>query len=196
MADSRDLHRQAGSMAADVISRVRSDQLEDATPCTEWDVRALISHLVDGNLRFAALGASEPGPADDADVLAGGLLASFRDSFGRLCEVFDRQGFLEQTFPTPLGAGPGALLVDMRVVELTIHTWDLAAATGQPRDLDPDLVGFADGMLRSRPIPRGAGSPFAPEQPAPAGAGQADRLAAFAGRVVRTAEQEAGDTPR
>ena len=72
----------------------------------------------------------------------------------------------------------------MRITELTIHAWDIAAATGQPRDLDPELVGFADGFLRSRPIPRDVNGPFAPEQPAPAGAGDADRLAAFAGRPV------------
>ncbi len=171
-------------MAADVIAHVRPDQLEDATPCAEWDVRALINHVVGGNLRFAALVAGEPGPGSGDDLLGGDLLASFRDSFGRLCEVFDRPGFLEQAFPTPLGEGPGTLLVEMRVVELTIHAWDVAAATRRPRDLDPELISFADSVLRSRPIPRGVKGPFAPARPSPAGATAADRLAAFAGRVV------------
>ena len=171
-------------MAADVITRVRPDQLEYATPCTEWDVRALINHVVTGNLRFAALVAGEPQHGSGDDVLGGDPLASFRDSFDRLCQVFDRPGFLEQAFPTPLGDGPGTLLVEMRVVELTIHAWDVAAATHRPRDLDPQLIGFADGVLRSRPIPRGAQGPFAPERPSPACATPADRLAAFAGRVV------------
>jgi uncharacterized protein (TIGR03086 family) len=196
VADPRDLHRRAGSMAADVIARVRPDQLGQATPCTEWDVRALINHVVGGNLRLAAMVVGEPVPDAGEDVLGGDPLASFRDSFGRLCEVFDRAGFLEQAFPTPLGEGPGALLAEMRVVELTIHTWDVAAATRQPRDLDPELVSFADSVLRSMPIPRGAKGPFAPEQPSPAGAMGADRLAAFAGRVVAAPGPEAGDTTR
>jgi uncharacterized protein (TIGR03086 family) len=171
-------------MACNLIACVRPDQLEQATPCTEWGVRALINHVVGGNLRVAAMVTGEPGPDGGESVLGGDPLASFQNSFGRLCEAFDRPGFLEQAFPTPLGEGPGALLVEMRVVELTIHTWDVVAATGRPRDLDPELVSFADSFLRSRPIPRGLGGPFAPEQPSPPGASDADRLAAFAGRVV------------
>ena len=184
MADPRDLHRRAGGMAADVIARVRPDQLGNATPCTEWDVRALISHLAGGSRGFAAMVAGEHGPEREEDGPGGDTLAGFLDAFSRLCAAFDREGFLEQVFPTPLGHGPGELLVAMRITELTIHAWDIAAATGQPRDLDPELVGFADGFLRSRPIPRDVNGPFAPEQPAPAGARDSDRLAAFAGRPV------------
>lgn len=191
MADPRHLHRRAGDMASDVIACVRLDQIEHATPCTEWDVRALIDHVVDGNLRFAAMVAGEPGPDGGEDVLAGDPLASFQSSFSRLCEAFDHPGFLGQAFPTPLGEGSGALLVEMRVVELTIHTWDIAAAIGRPRDLDPELVDFAGSVLRSRPIPRGVGGPFAPERPCPPGAADADRLAAFAGRIVPTPGHEA-----
>jgi uncharacterized protein (TIGR03086 family) len=178
-------------MASAVIACVRPDQLAHATPCTEWDVRALIDHVVDGNLGFAAMVAGEPGPDGGDDVLGVDPLASFQNSFSRLCEAFDRPGFLEQAFPTPLGEEPGALLVGMRVVELTIHTWDVAAAIGRPRDLDRELVGFAGSVLRSRPIPRGVGGPFAPERPSPPGAADADRLAAFAGRIVPTPEHEA-----
>ena len=196
VADPRDLHRRAGSMAADVIARVRPDQLGNATPCTEWDVRALINHIAGGNLRFAAMVAGEHGPGPDEDVLGGEPLAGFLDSFGGLCAAFDREGFLEQVFPTPLGEGPGELLVAMRITELTIHAWDASSATGQPRDLDPGLVAFADGVLRSRPIPRGVNGPFAPEQPAPAGATDADRLAAFAGRPVPAREDEPGQVIR
>jgi uncharacterized protein (TIGR03086 family) len=178
-------------MASDVIACVRPDQLEHATPCTEWDVRALVGHVVGGNLGFATLAAGGPGPDSGRDVLGGDPLASFQDSFGRLCEAFDRPGFLEQAFPTPLGEGSGALLVEMRLVELTIHTWDVAIAIGWPRDLDPELVGFAGSVLRSRPIPREVGGPFAPEQPSPPGATDADRLAAFAGRIVPAPGYEA-----
>ncbi len=77
-------------MAADIIASVRPDQLGNATPCTEWDVRALISHIVGGN-----------GPGPDEDVLGGEPLACFLDSFGGLCAAFDREGLLEEVFPTP-----------------------------------------------------------------------------------------------
>jgi uncharacterized protein (TIGR03086 family) len=184
VADPRNLHRRAGDMASEVIAHVRPAQLGRATPCSEWDLRALINHVVGGNLRFTAMVTGEPGPGADDDVLGSDPLESFRDSLHQLCSVFGRPGFLEQAYPTPFGEGPGTVLVEMRVVELTIHSWDLAAASGQPRDLDPELVGFADSILRSRPIPRGETGPFRPEKPAPVGAPGADRLAAFAGRIV------------
>ena len=75
--DPRDLHRRAGGMAADVIAHVRPDRLGNATPCTEWDVRALINHIVGGNLRFAAMVAGEHGPGPDEDVLGGEPLQTF-----------------------------------------------------------------------------------------------------------------------
>jgi uncharacterized protein (TIGR03086 family) len=171
-------------MAADVIAGVRLDQLEDATPCTEWDARALISHVISGNLGFAAMVAGQPMPAPGADAHGGDLAAVFQDSFDQLCAAFDSPGVLERVFPTPLGEGPGTLLVALRITELTVHTWDLMAATRQPGDFDPELVGFVDTLLRSQPIPRGVNAPFALEQPPPQGATDADRLAAFTGRVV------------
>src|ERR1700733_15950809 len=98
-------------MASSVIASIRPYQFEYSTPCTEWDVRALINHVVGGNLRFAAMVTGEPGPDGGEDVLGGNPLASFQSSFGRLCEAFDRPGFLAQAFLTPLGGGPGILLV-------------------------------------------------------------------------------------
>jgi uncharacterized protein (TIGR03086 family) len=184
MQDARALHRQAGQMAADVISRISPDRLADPTACTEWDVRALINHMVNGNLRFVALVTGQPGPEPGEDGLGDDPLAAFQDSHGQLSAAFDREGVLEQTFPTPFGEGPGAQLVTMRTCELTMHTWDLAAATGQPRDLDPGLVAFTDKAFRARPIPRGGQSPFGPEQPAPEGASAPDQLAAYFGRTV------------
>jgi len=184
MEDPRVLHRRAGENAADVIARIPAERLGDPTPCTEWDVRGVINHMVNGNLRFAALIAGEPGPERGEDALGNDPLAAFRGSVGELCAAFDREGVLDQTFPTPFGEAPGTMLVSMRTCEMSIHTWDLAAATGQPRDLDPDLVAFAESMFRARPIPRGGQSPFGPEQPVPDGAPAPDRLAAYAGRAV------------
>jgi uncharacterized protein (TIGR03086 family) len=184
MEDPRKLYGEAGEMAADVISRIPADRLGDPTSCTEWDVRALINHMVNGNLRFVALVTGQPGPERGEDGLGDDPLAAFRDSHSQLSAAFGREGVLEQTFPTPFGEGPGAQLVTMRICELTMHTWDLAAATGQPRDLDPELVAFADKAFRARPIPRGGQSPFGPEQPAPEGASAPDQMAAYFGRMV------------
>lgn len=72
--------------------------------------------------------------------------------------------------------------------EIAVHTWDLATALGvgtggfDPRVAEDGLA-FMSGAL----TPEYRGSMFGPEQPAPAGAGPYERLAALAGRVVPTA---------
>lgn len=184
MDDPRDLHRRAGEMTGKIVDRIAPVQFSQPTPCSDWDIRALINHLVGGHLRFAALLRGQPGPEWGADVLGEDPAADFRSTFAMLSALFDEDGFLERTVPTPFGEGPGAQLVAIRVTELTVHGWDLAAASGQSRELDRELVAFASAALHSRAIPRAAGGPFAPEQLIPALATDADLLAAFAGRTM------------
>jgi uncharacterized protein (TIGR03086 family) len=188
MEDPRELFRRAGEMTAGVIAGIEPGRLGDPTPCADWDVRTLINHLAAGNLRFAAMITGEPGPGREDDVLGDDPLAAFRGSVTRLGAAFAADGVMDRTFPTPLGEGPGRMLAGMRVCELTVHGWDLAAATGQPRGLDPAVVEFASAVLRGMPVPRGGPAPFAAEQQAPEGAPAADRLAAFAGRPVPAAD--------
>jgi uncharacterized protein (TIGR03086 family) len=175
----------SAAVADQVIAAIKSDQLDDPTPCTEWTVRQLLNHLVSGNLVFVAMVEGGPRPDRSQDHLGGDPLGAFRDTLRRLRAGFARDGVLEETFPTPFGPGPGSLLVHMRVNEMLIHSWDLAKATGQSTDLDPELAEECLASFRSgRPIPRGGESPFGPEQPAPETATAADRLAAHMGRVV------------
>lgn len=184
MNDSRAMHRQAGELVGQLIDETSDAQFGLPTPCSEWDVRALINHLVNGQLRFTAALKGEPGPERSDDVLGDNPAADFRSSFAGLSAMFDEDGFLERTVPTPFGEAPGARLVAMRVTELTLHAWDLAVATGQSRVFDPELVAFANATLRAQPIPRADGGPFGPEQLVPELATDADLLAAFAGRAV------------
>lgn len=71
-------------------------------------------------------------------------------------------------------------------VDTFTHAWDLARATGQSSDLDPELAeqllagakaSIPDSVRGAEPMP------FGPEQTAPANATAADRLAAFLGRA-------------
>jgi uncharacterized protein (TIGR03086 family) len=74
----------------------------------------------------------------------------------------------------------------LRTTDVLTHAWDIAKATGQSTDLDPELAAEAleASRMRIQPAFRGPGRPFAAEQPAPEGAPVADQLAAFLGRTV------------
>lgn len=79
-------------------------------------------------------------------------------------------------------------MLGLATMEQFTHGWDLARAIGRPADLDP---GLAAGLLSLARLavadafrgPDGQAL-FGSARGAPAGAGPADELAAFLGRVV------------
>src|SRR5262245_13141770 len=96
MADHRHLYRRAGEMAARLVEEGTAEQFGLPTPCSEWDVRALINHVAHGNLRFIAMLRGRPGPDRGEDVLGEDPAAAFRSSFEGLAAVFDEDGFLQR----------------------------------------------------------------------------------------------------
>jgi uncharacterized protein (TIGR03086 family) len=176
----------AAAQADRVVAAVRPDQLGDPTPCPPWTVRDLINHIVTGNLFIASIVAGEAPPDRTADHLGADPLAAYRASVRRLHEVFADHDVLSGTYRTPVGEGPGSLLVSMRFNELVVHAWDVAKASGQSTDLDRELAEESLAHLKASPhLPRGEGKPFGEEKPAPPDAVPADRLAAFMGREIR-----------
>jgi uncharacterized protein (TIGR03086 family) len=178
------LFRRAAVVANVTVAAVRGGQLDDPTPCTQWTVRELINHVLTGNLRFVAFATGGVGPDRFVDHVGDDHVASFRDSLRRVTEAFEAPGFLERRVPTPFGEGTGAVVVGLRFNELFVHSWDLAKATGQSTDLDPELArallaSFWESSVFDRDQ-RGFGT----EQSAPAHTTAADRLAAFLGRAV------------
>src|SRR5437899_5267197 len=50
MPDVKELYRRALERFGRHVHQVRDDQWNGPTPCTEWDVRVLVNHLVSENL--------------------------------------------------------------------------------------------------------------------------------------------------
>ena len=91
--------------------------------------------------------------------------------------AFDAPGAMERTMHLPFGDLPGVVFVRIAATDTFIHGWDLAKATGQPADLDPELA--AELLASARPFlsdslrgPDGKasfarGSPVFPTHPPP-----------------------------
>ncbi len=168
-----------------LIARIKADQWSAPTPCTEWDVRALVTHVTSSMLNFAALVRGEPRPDGTADHQTDDPVAAYRSAAAAMCAAFGAPGALDRIYPSPIGPVPGSVLVHLRITELLVHGWDLARATGQPADLPADVAEgeltlwraqFTDGLP--------AGLPFAPARPVTVHAPAIDHLAAFLGRPV------------
>lgn len=171
-----------------VLAKVGPDQLDAATPCASWDVRALINHFV-GSARWGASAATGTGyEITDEDYAAGDFLASYDDSIKAALAAFGSAGVLEKTIELPFGEFSGADLMGLVARDQFTHGWDLARAIGHHTDLDPEL---ADELLTRARIeildayrgPDGVAI-FGPIVEASASACPADRLAAFLGRSI------------
>ena len=65
-ANPVDLYRSATRRAVEVAQGVAADQLRMPTPCSEWDVQALLDHLVGGSeYLLAAMDGRDPAPRSD-----------------------------------------------------------------------------------------------------------------------------------
>lgn len=180
---------QAVATAKSVLAGLKADQLGATTPCASWKVSDLVNHIVGGQHFFASMAKGEP--ASDAtapDFSAGDYNAAFATAAAASIAAFQVDGTMEKILHLPWGDMPGSAFIGLAAVDTFTHAWDLARATGQNTDLNPDLaagllVGSRAGIA---PEFRGADgvAPFGPEQTAPAGASKADELAAFLGRSV------------
>jgi uncharacterized protein (TIGR03086 family) len=166
-----------------IVAAVTPDRFGDATPCAGWTVRLLLNHLVYENLMWGAFADGAPRSDFAADHLGDDHVAAFRSAADAALTAFRRLGMLRQR----CGPAPGWRLVEQLVIEMLVHGWDLATATGRPADLAPDVAAALLPTVRAvyGALPRTPGGSFAPEQPVPEGATNADRIAAYLGRVVR-----------
>jgi uncharacterized protein (TIGR03086 family) len=166
-----------------IVARIRADQWELPTPCDGVDVRALVNHLVTGNLAFVTLVTGTEPPVLDADHLGDDPFFAFRASADRLAAALRTPGVAGRSYELPFGSVPGSALAGIRITEFLGHGWDLARATGQPPVFPDNVVAHGLAEARNQLSTRSPG-PFAPEQPVPDDAPAIDRLAAFLGRTV------------
>ena len=115
------------------------------TPCDEWDVRFLAAHVVGGHL-FASQ-VLDGQSADDAIAALMSAPVLGDDPLRRHDELaaaerrgFRRPGRLDEVVDHPAGTITGAEFLAMRVFDVTVHTWDLARATGGNEQLDSALA--------------------------------------------------------
>ncbi|MFI7600026.1 TIGR03086 family metal-binding protein [Actinoplanes sp. NPDC049681] len=163
-----------------LIAGIRQEQWSGPTPCADWDVRALVSHVVQGSARFAVALGGEP-QATTADPTAAG----FERNAAVLLAAAGRPDAASRIVEVPFGRVPGAVALHLQLTELLVHGWDLAVATGGRAGFSDQLAAqeleFTLGALASVPPDR---QPFAPPQPVRDDAPTLDRLAATLGRRI------------
>ena len=171
-----------------LVAGVRPDQWDQPTPCDDWNVRALVNHVVTGTMLFDSILRSSAPPDRSLDHLGDDPAATFDSSGRSFVDALNAPGTLAATFATTfLGDQTGASIAWMRINEYLAHGWDLARATGQSTDVLPaDLAEASLAAVRPRldGVDRTTMTMFAAEKDASDAAPAIDRLAAYLGRDV------------
>jgi uncharacterized protein (TIGR03086 family) len=152
-----------------------ANELDASTPCDEWDVRALMNHMLETQNYFvgSARGddVSPPSPKPP-EVLGDDPVADFERARAETLSTFGEEGVIERTGPS-LGIASSDQL---------LHGWDLATATGQDATMPDGLPEAAYEMIHGRFTDEQRKGIFKPEVAVAPSASAQDKLLAYTGR--------------
>ena len=186
MADVIGLYRRAVDEFGARVRAVADDQWTLPTPAAEWDVRALVNHVLNENQwvppLLDGLTIEEVGDRFEGDQLGADPMAAWDMAAAAAIAACEPDDVPVRPVHVSFGDITGEDYLAQVTTDHVIHAWDLARATGGDEQLDSELVAFAAGYL----IPqvedwRGAGA-FGPAMKVPADAGRQAELLALTGR--------------
>ncbi len=182
-----DTYREGLDFFTAVVDGVPAGSWDRPAPCAGWTALDVLGHLgqaADMGARILRGGdmtferAEPPSTAVEGDPTDWwhGLAADARDA---LATVDD----LDREVDSPMGRRTVREGLSFPAVDLFIHGWDLATATGQSVVIPDEAIAFTRAMFDHIPdeVARRPGV-FAPRVDAPEGAHPTDELIAFTGR--------------
>jgi uncharacterized protein (TIGR03086 family) len=156
-----------------VVAAIGPDQLDRPTPCPDFDVRALIGHLLEWGPALVAAGyRAEP-------------TTSYPDLDGYLDAIAAAWGRPQAWTGTASLGGhemPATTMGGMVLGEVVVHGWDLARASGQPVDWPEELLDFLCAEVDRTGEQGRAMGVYGPVVPVPPEASTLDRLIGLTGR--------------
>lgn len=192
-----ELHRRTVEGWEARVAGVGPDDWGRATPCSEWDVRALVSHVVGEDLWTTPIAEGrtmeEVGDRFDGDLLGddphGAADRAARAAVRSVAEHLPAHGTVHLSF----GEVPIDEYVWQVATDHLIHTWDLACATGQDRAMDPEVVDAVSQWFAEREDMYRAAGVVGPRTDGD-GDPQSHLLAGF-GRDPQWSAETPGDAP-
>lgn len=162
-----------------VLRKLTPADREKPTPCEDFNTHELLEHLA-GSLKQigGVLGANLGEDVQTAPEVRIAALAQ------PVLEAFTRRG-VEGTIDMGFAELPATVVAGIVNLELLVHAWDFATATGQNLVVSDVVTDYVEqlALLTISEQVRASGS-FATAQPVAETAGSLERLIAFTGRSV------------
>ena len=177
-----DVHRDALAATGRIVAGIEPGQLHAPTPCDDYDVHGLLQHLISVNFWVAPLvegkTIDEVGNALDREFAKD----EYQTSADEADAAFSLPGAMERPVAVSYGPVPAEVYAGHRFIDVLIHGWDLAKATGQDSRLDPELIEACWTVINPQmELLRGSGM-FGTDVPVPDDADSQTKLLAALGR--------------
>ena len=172
-----DRHRRVCDGFAAIADAFDPERWTAPTPCSEWDARALVEHVIGFHefLLIRPLGLRVVRPRDDPP-------ARWRATWEALFDCLATDGVLDQPTELPGGGNSSARqMLGALTTDVLVHTWDLARAGGVEPHLDAELCAAALEAIMARDL-RGNDGMIGPEVAVSGDADTQTRLMGLYGR--------------
>jgi uncharacterized protein (TIGR03086 family) len=139
--------------ACDAVRTALADpphaDLDAPTPCSAFDLRALVEHFVGTSAAMARLGLGRPldpqNPWGGGEHAADGEWAArLRDNLAGVAEGWSRPEAWEGEAEVGGSPMPRSMLGSMALIEVVTHGWDVARSLGRDVELDPEVADAVD----------------------------------------------------
>ena len=173
----------ATAFAEDKVAEVKPADMAMPTPCAEFDVKALLNHLI-GNLGIlATVAKGERAERSEGDQFGSDPGAVYRRRRTELLSALSAPGVLDRDWVMPFGTLPGQTMGGIAFIEHLTHGWDVAKATGQDATIPADLVDEAMRVVTPMGDFLRMPGVFGPPLDVPDSASAQDKFVAFTGRT-------------
>lgn len=127
---------EVASAVSAVVAGAGALDLSSATPCADFDLKALINHVIGTTAALARVGRREPlDPTDPygehTDASGGDWQGQLTSNLDGLAQAWAEPQAWEGSVDMASQIMPAPMIGEMALAEVVLHGWDLARATGQ-----------------------------------------------------------------
>ncbi|WP_378736986.1 TIGR03086 family metal-binding protein [Nocardia brasiliensis] len=183
------LNAQAVRTSIDLVDHATSADLSKPTPCADWTLHGLLTHMIAQHYGFAAASRGDGDPdLWKSRPLGADPVRSYRDAAEHVIAAFAEPGVLDRKFPLPEFSADfqfsGTQALSFHFIDYVVHSWDVAKTLGLAVHFDAEVLEAA--LPVARIVPGGdtrvaPGAAFGPVVPS-SSPDRLDQIVAMLGR--------------